>query len=72
MSKVRKLKNETAIKSNKDSVLVSVQDASKESGLPVQTLWRLLKAKRLPSVCFGRRKYIKRTELMAFIDENVA
>jgi excisionase family DNA binding protein len=50
-------------------LLVSIERASKELGLGRSLLYELLGSQRLSSVKVGRRRFIRRDELLRFVRE---
>ena len=59
-------------KSNPDDelpLLVSVERAGRELGIGRSLIYELLATQRLPSVKIGRRRFIRRDELLCFVRE---
>ena len=50
----------------------SVPEASDTTGIPVSTLWRLIKEGRLKSAKVGRRRLILADALMTFLEDQAA
>jgi len=50
-------------------LLVSIERAGKELGIGRSLLYELLASQRLPSVRVGRRRLIRRDELLRFVRE---
>jgi excisionase family DNA binding protein len=48
-------------------LLVSIERAGKELGIGRSLVYELLGAKRLPSVKIGRRRFIRRDDLVRFV-----
>jgi excisionase family DNA binding protein len=54
---------------NELPLLVSIERAGKELGIGRSLVYELLGAQRLPSVKIGRRRFIRRDELLRFVRE---
>jgi excisionase family DNA binding protein len=50
-------------------LLVSIERAVKELGIGRSLIYELLAGHRLPSVKIGRRRFIRRDELLRFVRE---
>ena len=54
--------------SSQEPLLISVEKAAKEMGIGWWALYRLIDAGEFPYVCIGKRKWIKRQDILPWID----
>jgi excisionase family DNA binding protein len=59
----------TAATDNELPLLISIERAGKELGIGRSLVYELLGAQRLFSVKIGRRRFIRRDELLRFVRE---
>jgi excisionase family DNA binding protein len=49
--------------------LITMTRAAKETGIPLQTMYRLVHARRLPSVVFAGIRRVRLSEILAAMEE---
>jgi excisionase family DNA binding protein len=59
--------HDTGVNEKEFPLLVSIERAGRELGIGRTLVYELLAAQRLPSVKIGRRRFIRRDELLRFV-----
>jgi excisionase family DNA binding protein len=63
------IRPKTAAADNELPLLISIERAGKELGIGRSLVYELLGSQRLSSVKIGRRRFIRRDELLRFVRE---